>query len=182
MHNHIVESIGSWGVVSTPYQSRMGRVKGGDIIEIPENLRSYPIAHRYSRIASVDEDGVASVCEGMGSAHLLRDGNCDISGGPWWSIPISLLAPKHELYESTYWNWGNNPVGAHKGIYYQIYRPVHTLTIHPYEVKYRYALQEDHARKGHFMHDEYLDPAEWTLFIKGKEYYDGEHRWIFKKI
>ena len=182
MHNHIIESIGRWGVKSTPYDIRMNRVKGGDIIEVPESLRSYPISGRYARISDVSVDGIASVCEGMGSAHLLEDGSCIISGGPWWSIPVGLLTPKYELCEATYWNWGNNSPGAHQGVYYNIYRPVHVLTCHPdNDIKYRYATNEQNARKGKFTHEHPLDDIVWEVFLKGKECMGGEFLWVFKR-
>ncbi len=182
MQNHIIESIGSWGVVTTPYNIRMDRVRPGDIIEVPENIRTYPISGRYARIATIT-DRIAHVCEGMGSAYLLRDGNCDISGGPWWNIPVSLLEPKHETHEATYWNWGGNCPGAGQGVYYQIHRPVHRLTVHPDNLKYRYATNEAGARKGKFSHEESLSEAEWSLFLKGNGLdSDGETLWVFRKV
>ena len=58
--NHIIESIGAWGVVTTPTQVRIGRVKPGDIIQVPESLRRYPCEHEFSRIASINEDSPLS--------------------------------------------------------------------------------------------------------------------------
>jgi hypothetical protein len=181
MNNHIIESIGSWGIITTPARVRLNLVRPGDIIEAPENFRAYPIAHRYSRIASISADGIAHICEGMGSAFLLKDGSCDISGGPWWSMPTTLLEPTHELYEATYWNWGDNSPGAGQGVYYHISRPVHRLTIHPYDLKQRYGVTEPLARKGSFNHEEPLAETDWSLFLKGKEVSDGEFLWVFRK-
>lgn len=180
-HHHIIESIGKWGVVSTPYDMRINRVRPGDIIEVSQELRKYPCTSAYSRIASVDENGVASVCEAMGSAHLLQDGSCDISGGPWWSIPVSLLQPKYELREATYWNWGGNYPGANQGVYYRIYRPVHILTVHPDDIKYRYAIDEYGARNGKFSHELPLNKDEWNLYLRGKECMDGEYLYVFQR-
>jgi hypothetical protein len=180
--NHVIESIGSWGVVTTPLQIRLGQVKPGDIIDAPEGLRKYPISHRYSRIAHIDENGIASVCEGMGSAFLCQDGHCDISGGPWWSIPISVLEPTHALHQATYWNWGDNCPGAAQGVQYNIFRPLHRLTVHPYDLKHRSATTEQNARKGIFNHETPLSEQEWTVFLKGKGYCENETLWVFRKV
>lgn len=135
MHHHnIVESIGPWGVRTSRYQTRMTQVRPGDIVEVPEELRRYPCEHQFSRIENVI-DGQAIVCEDMGSAFLCEDGRCSISGGPWWSVPVATLKPKYELREATYWNWGDNGPGANHGVYYQIYRPVHVLSVHPNDIE-----------------------------------------------
>ena len=182
MHNHIVESIGKWGVVTTPSQCRINRVRPGDIIRVPEQLRRYPCDHEFSRIATIDKYGMANVCEDMGSAFLNQDGSCDISGGPWWGIPISLLKPAYELHQATYWNWGGNCAGAAQGVYYNIFRPLHDLTVHPYDIKRRYAIWEQDARKGTFLNDDPLSESEWSLFFKSDEPESGgEYLFIFRK-
>lgn len=175
--NHIIESIGRWGVVSTPLNLRLNRVKGGDIIEVPTELQRYPCTHQYSRIANV-KDGIAHICEDMGSAHLMQNGDCDISGGPWWGMPVDLLEPAYTTRQADYWNWGNNSPGGGQGIHYTIARPVHRITVHPNDIKTRYAYIEADARKGEFSELPLGD--EWIIHHKNADPSYG-FRWIFRK-
>jgi hypothetical protein len=179
--NHIIESIGHWGVKTTHYARRIGIVRPGDIIEAPEDLRRYPVSHRHSRIESIGEDGIAHICEGMGSAYLREDGSCSISGGPFWSMPVSLLEPMHSLYEAVYWNWGDNGPGAGHGVYYRLERPLHCLTVHPYDFQYRWAADERGARQPQFSHEEPLG-QEWKVILRGKREVGGEFLWLFRRI
>jgi hypothetical protein len=175
--NHIIESIGKWGVVSTPTNIRLSRVQGGDIIEVPEEFRRYPTTHQYSRIANV-KDGIAHICENMGSAYLHEDGSCDISGGPFWSMPVDLLKPTLTTRQADYWNFANG-VGAGMGIHYTIARPVHQITIHPDDLQYRYGVTEEIARKGMWSND-LLETNDWIIHSKLEDTRDG-FRWIFRK-
>ena len=182
MNDNIIESIGHWGTVTTPYQERICQVRAGDIIEIPESLRKYPTTHRFSRIASINQDGIASVCEDMGNAYLQKDGSCEISGGPFWGIPTILLKPTKSLYEATYWNWGNNSPGKGKGIYYRIPRPLHLLTVHPDDLKYGYGVTENEARERWFSALP-LREKEWSFFFKGEVIYcDNTLLYVFRKV
>lgn len=183
MSGHIIESIGKWGVVHAPTQYRLNKVRPGDIIQVPENLRFYPHTHEFSRIATVSQDGIAHVCENMGSAYLLQDGSCDISGGPFWSVPISLLEPTGTLKQADYWNWGNNSPGSGHGVHYTIARPVHKLTVNINELAFRYGINETQARKVRFNHEMNLKPDEWSiLHVDTQPQYNGEFLYIFRKI
>jgi hypothetical protein len=180
MGNHIIEYIGKSGVRTTPMEIRMTRVRAGDIIEVPEELRKYPISYRHCRIATI-EDGVAMIVDGMGSAFLLENGACSISGGPFFSVPVQFLKPKNELHTATYWNWGDNLPGADRGVNYHIQRPVHTLTDHPDNFKYRWSVDENSARRGKFLNDAFLEVKEWNLVMMSENIHGGERQYVFHK-
>jgi hypothetical protein len=133
--NNIIESIGAWGVVTTSGTHRLVTPKSGDIVDLIEVQGEYPFIYsRYGRIETVGpgrcgwcKEDEAHICCDMGSAFLNEDGTVSISGGPFKVIKLQDLEPTYELYEATYWNWGNNGPGSHHGVYYKIQRPVFRL-------------------------------------------------------
>jgi hypothetical protein len=132
---NIVESIGSWGVHTTPadlFHIRITEPRSGDIIEFIDT--KYPhIYGKYGRIASIDQyqKGMVHICCELGSAFLSEDGSVDISGGPFEGAPIDRLEPALELYPADYWNWGDLGPGGGHGVHYTIQRPVFKLKSAP---------------------------------------------------
>lgn len=177
--NHVIESIGKWGVKTSPIQPRLLVVRPGDIIQVPDSLRQHPSQHEFSRIATI-ANGVAHVCEDMGSAFLNQDGSCDISGGPWWSVPTCLLKPTGMVRQASYWNWGDNGAGANQGVHYTISRPVHELTVRLCDLQFRYASSEQEARDDTTFRNERLPREQWSLVHTGD---DGSTKtFVFRKI
>lgn len=132
MTNHIIESIGGWGVKTVPARLRFNDPKAGDLIQFPEELQKYPISHEYCRIQSVNEEKwTASVVNGMGSAFISENGHHDISGGPFFTMNLNDLDPLYMLKAADVWNWGDNLPGAGQGVHYTIYRPVFRAMVHP---------------------------------------------------
>ena len=130
---HIVESIGAWGVVTSPLQPRVRHPRAGDIVDFGENQGTYPFTQgKYGRIDSADwlgEEGLILVCCEMGSAFLFESGGVSISGGPFWSGPLSELEATGLLKLARYWNWGDNSPGAYQGVDYHFDRPVFRLKL-----------------------------------------------------
>jgi hypothetical protein len=129
--NHIIDSIGKWGVKTTPHNIRMYRPKPGDVIDFGENEGTFPFYNgRYGRIESIDStyvEGKFHVCCGGASVFLFESGNCSISGGPFTHIDPADLIPTPALKTVRFWNWGDNGRGAGMGVDYYIARPVFKL-------------------------------------------------------
>jgi len=128
---NIVESIGKWGVKTTPEQqahTRMSTPKPGDIIEFTDT--EYPhTSGKYGRIEGMGiwKEGEFHICCHLGSAFLSENGRVSISGGPFESVKPDDLEPTFKLKYAEYWNWGNNLPGANQGVHYKIARPVFKL-------------------------------------------------------
>lgn len=166
MANYIIESIGKWGIKTSPAQFRMDRPKPGDIIYFDKPLRKYPVSHPHNRISTIDANtGMVSIVSGFGSAFLYENGELSISGGPFFSMHRSTLRPMHTLIAGQFWNWGDNLPGANQGVYYTIDRPMFRATIHPNAFQTRYGKTEDQARKGRFPHEVTLG-GDWLLIAK----------------
>ena len=136
---NIVESIGAWGVKTTPDSVsyvRMERPRSGDIVLFMD--KEYPHNNsQYGRIEHVSGSGDVDICCNLGSAYLYQDGSVEISGGPFETVALDELHPTHSLYEAEYWNWGDRGGGAGHGVYYKINRPVFKLTKKVAEKKIR---------------------------------------------
>ena len=128
MTNHIIESIGSWGVHTTPVAHRIDKVRPGDAVAI-KHLKKYPFRGReWATVAQVDlKRGTVSLCVGVCSTFLNEDGTVSISGGPFCQASLDELVPQHTLRDQRLWNWGDNWAGASQGVEYVIPRPVFTL-------------------------------------------------------
>lgn len=159
---HIIETIGRWGVKTTPYDySRQTKPHAGDVVEFSEELRRYPVSRRWCRIASIDtKSGMVSIVDGSGSAFLDENGHVSISGGPFFSVPLESLEPTHSLHRDRFWNWGDNLPGAAQGVDYHLDRPVFKATKHPYDYATRHATSEKGARQNdYFGHGHIPDSA-----------------------
>jgi len=83
---NIIESIGNWGVKTTPAELahiRLCRPKAGDIIDFGENEGNYPYIYgRYGRIDTIENGwvgkGEAHICCELGSPFLFKDGSVSI--------------------------------------------------------------------------------------------------------
>lgn len=129
---HIIETIGKWGVKTIPIEFRMNVPKPGDIVEFSKELRKYPVSYHRCRIDHIDKErGTVSLVDGMGSAFLSEGGHVSISGGPFFSVPINSLEATNCTAKSTMWNWGDNAPGAAQGVHYDIQRPLFRATVHP---------------------------------------------------
>lgn len=128
MTSHVIESIGKWGVKSTPIRHRLAQVKPGDAISI-EHLTAYPFLNRsWATVSDVDKKtGRVSMCIGSCSTFINEDGSVSISGGPFHGCDIAELVPMYVLRPQTFWNWGDNFPGAQQGVEYIVPRPVFTL-------------------------------------------------------
>lgn len=131
---HIIESVGSWGVRTTPIGHRMFVPRPGDIVRFGDELRRYPISQELCRIERIDDKRVILV-DGMGSAFLHECGSLSISGGPFFSLPLESLKPTGDLHQAIFWNWGDNSPGPGHGVEYHLRRPVFLATIHPNDKK-----------------------------------------------
>lgn len=130
MSDHIIESIGNWGVKATKNASRMTTPKSGDIVDFGEFEGMYPFTHgKHGRIWTTKDmsDWGNSLCCSLGSAFLFESGNVDISGGPFAGFEMSDLEETYTLYPATFWNWGMNTPGGGNGVDYIIARPVFRL-------------------------------------------------------
>lgn len=128
MTNHIIETIGSWGVRTTSIHQRMLRVEPGDAVSIA-HLSQYPFLDRdWATVASIDrKSGLVALCIGNCSVFLNETGGVSISGGPFCGCEIGDLEPQHTLREQRFWNWGDNFPGGGQGVEYTIARPVFKL-------------------------------------------------------
>jgi len=128
---NIIESIGKWGVKSTPeymFYDRIRKPRSGDIVKFTD--KEYPHHNgEYGRIESFGgwKEGEYHICCGLGSAFLFENGHVSISGGPFESVIPERLISTGELYLAQYWNWGNNLPGGGQGVYYFFHRPVFLL-------------------------------------------------------
>jgi hypothetical protein len=176
---HIIETIGKWGVKTSPYRNwRRIRPQAGDIVEFGDDMRRYPVSCRHCRINHIDaESGMASIVDGMGSAFLSEDGSLEISGGPFFSVPLESLEPTAELHRARFWNWGDNSPGAAQGVEYHLDRPVFRATEHPDDHAIRYATTEKGARHhDHYRHGDIPDSAK---LIRSWESHDGLTAYLF---
>ena len=149
MSTHIIETVGKWGVKSSPYATRRQQVRPGDVVEFAEDLRQYPVSCRFCRVDHVDRDsGMVGIVNGMGSAFLDENGSLSISGGPFFSVPLESLEPTTDLREERFWNWGDNSPGADQGVDYRIARPVFMATESPNDHQESHGTSETHARQG----------------------------------
>jgi hypothetical protein len=132
MTNNIIESVGNWGVQTSPVERRFVVVRPGDLVIFEGELMRYPVSHRVCRVDAVSYEG-NRVClvDGMGDAFLGPGGEVCISGGPFFGIPITQLKPRFETMKSRFWNWGDNQPGAGQGVEYTIERPVFEAMCHP---------------------------------------------------
>jgi len=147
--NHIIETVGSWGVKTSPYKIRMTNPKAGDVVEFSEELKRYPVSSPRCRIDRIDhETKMIHLVNGMGSAFLCEDGSLSISGGPFFSLPFESLEPTIQLHTARFWNWGDNSPGADQGVDYYIARPVFKATEGPNDHAIRYDTSEEGARNG----------------------------------
>lgn len=177
--NHVIETVGAWGVRTTPWdRARRSTPKPGDIVEFSDELRKYPISHLRCRIAGIDRHTrMASIVDGMGSAFLFEDGSVSISGGPFFSVPLETLSPTIICHDSLFWNWGDNSPGAAQGVEYRISRPVFIATRHPDSYTIRYATSEQTARvKDAYSRDPI--PSDARL-VRSWESHDGLKGFLF---
>lgn len=170
--NHVIETIGPWGVRTTPYRLRYDRPHAGDVVRFDDNVRRYPVSYKFCRINSVDKvEQRVSLVDSMGSAFISESGSLSISGGPFFGLPLKALEPTHEMRETTVWNWGDNSAGAGQGVDYHITRPVFIARAHPDEYPTRWAKSEREARNGGFGNHDKLPHAE--LFHTGPKDTEG---------
>ncbi len=130
MTEKIIESIGDWGII-TNHSSVMIRhthPRSGDIVSLTNHPDLYK--NKLGRIDTVDFlgiDGLIHMCENLGSAFLFKNGNVDISGGPFDLFHTSSLEPTYRCIWATYWNCGDNMPGGDKGVTIKLYRPLYQL-------------------------------------------------------
>lgn len=178
--NTITETIGKWGTTTSPDTTeRRSTPRPGDLIEFADNLRHYPVSNRLCRIDNIDdEEQRASVVNGMGSAFLDRSGHVSISGGPFFSLPLSTLRPTERLEVSRMWNWGHNSPGANQGVHYTIKRPVFQATDHPDSYKTRHSRhsESDARQGGEYRHGPISD---FGVVVATSKSHDGLTRYSF---
>lgn len=179
--NHVIETIGPWGVKSTPVQGRMNSVHAGDVVQFPEQHRRYPVSCAECRVSDIDKDhGMVHLVDGMGSAFIDEDARLSISGGPFFSLPIECLEPMHTTHRARFWNWGDNRPGAAQGVDYYIDRPMFRATASPNDHAIRYShISEEDARQGGVYRHQVVDPT-WLL-VRTWEDHDGETAYLFAK-
>lgn len=133
MTGHIIETIGKWGVKTTPAEhARYKSPQPGDVIDFGVFQGEYPFNYKYGRIDSRTRDkGRISVCCGGASVFLNEDGSVNISGGPFHSVNLEDLEPAFELKTVRFWNWGDNGPGGGHGVDYYIPRPIFRLASRP---------------------------------------------------
>lgn len=180
MCNHVIETIGSWGVKTSPVQGRITRVRAGDVVQFSEELRKYPVSCAYCRVSSVDrESGKVNMVDGMGSAFITENAAMDISGGPFFSLPIECLEPTHTLHNVHVWNWGDNSPGAAQGVDYHIDRPLFRATASPRDFETRWSRNgEEDARLGGEYRHNCIDPS--AELVRTWEDHDGLTAYLFK--
>lgn len=130
----IIESIGAWGVVTTPkslINVRCQQPHSGDPVLIPPSaLPGYnytrPRTGRLEYFGSW-KSGHWLLCLELGSAFLREDGTVSISGGPFACVKPSDLIPTYQIIQVKAWNWADRSPGAHQGITYAIDRPLFEL-------------------------------------------------------
>lgn len=121
---NIIETISQKGIKSTSgdglVRLRLEKPRSGDLVQWKDNT--------YGRIWEAGfghcHEHQLQVCRDLGSAFMDESGIADISGGPFYIITFDDLEPTYRLHYSTFWNWGDNTAGAHKGVHFQIARPV----------------------------------------------------------
>lgn len=147
--NHIVESIGYWGVRTAPvFDIRLRTPKSGDYVQFSEELRRYPVSREFCRISHVNtETGRIGIVDGDGSAFLREDGSVDVSGGPFFGLFLEDVEPLGILHPTNVWNFPNG-VGAGMGVHYRIDRPLFRALVSPGDLEERIATSEEHARQG----------------------------------
>ena len=178
--NHIIETIGAWGVKSTPMPGRLQRVHAGDVVAFADKYRRYPVSHRHCRVSSVDrESGLVNLVDGMGSAFICENGSLSISGGPFFALPIECLEPAHITLQVHVWNWGDNIPGAGQGVDYHIDRPVFDATASPYDFQIRYSRNgEQNARQGGEYKHHCID--ESAELVRSWPSHDGITAYLFR--
>ena len=132
MGDHIIETIGKWGVRTRPFSLRASRPGPGDPVDVLAFVGEYPYkGFRYARLASkeIDDDGRAywTACLGGGGSVFLGESGVSISGGPWVKMFETDLVPEYRTMQVLFWNWGDNGMGAGHGVNYKIDRPVFRL-------------------------------------------------------
>lgn len=176
---HIIETIGKWGVRTTPVYLRMTRIEAGDVVEFPDQHKRYPVSYRHCRINSVDrKTGLVNMVDGMGSAFIYQSGGLSISGGPFFSLPIECLEPRHTMHTVRVWNWGDNSPGASQGVDYHIERPVFEATAAPgdYTIRYSRNGEQDARQGGEYNHDVMDGTAK---LVRTWEDHDGMTAYLF---
>ena len=127
--NHVIDSIGKWGVKTTPLNFRMNDPKPGDPVHIGQ-YSHYPYLEReWAYIAGFDGDWV-NLCIGQCSIFLRENGDVSISGGPFERVKRHELRPAlGSIKNVLMWNWGDNFPGGGMGVEYIIGRPVFRLEL-----------------------------------------------------
>jgi hypothetical protein len=126
MTTHIIETVGSWGVKTRPFQIRAARPGPGDPVDVGA-LEGYPFkGNKWAYISHIDGQKV-SFCIGSCSMFLQETGHVSISGGPFAGCNLADLEPTHQLKRVRFWNWGDNCAGAAQGVDYFIDRPIFAL-------------------------------------------------------
>ncbi len=177
---NIIESIGNWGMKTTPFDTeRMSTPHAGDVVEFSEELRKYPVSCRFCRIDRIDDEtGQAHLVNGMGSAFMHQDGSLEISGGPFFSVPLETLAHTSAVHQVTVWNWGDNSPGAGQGVDYHIDRPVFEAKRTPGDFQMAYSkVSETHARQGGEYNHNWID--ETAVLIRSWPSHDGLTAYLF---
>lgn len=135
MGNHIIETIGKWGVKTRPFQIRAARPGPGDPVDISEFKDIYPFKseYQYARIAGIrtNETGTKRLslcCTGGGSHHLFENGEVSVSGGPFVGVDLDWIEPTYLIKAVHFWNWGDHSSGAGMGVDYHVSRPIFKLT------------------------------------------------------
>ena len=182
--NHVIETIGSWGVKTSPVTGRITSVHAGDIVQFSEDLRRYPVSHAQCRVSNVDrETGIVNMVDGMGSAFICESGAMDISGGPFFSLPLECLEPTHTMSTVHVWNWGDNSPGAAQGVDYHIDRPIFRATASPSDFETRYSRNgEEDARQGGEYRHSCVDPSMTLVRSWVDDGQDGLTAYLFRKV
>jgi hypothetical protein len=176
---HIIETIGKWGVKTTPVGLRMTKISAGDVVQFPDEHKRYPVSYRRCRIDRIDrEKGMVGMVDGMGSAFITESGSLSISGGPFFSLPIECLTPMHCTHTVHVWNWGDNSPGAGQGVDYHIERPLFEANASPSDYAIRYSRKgEQGARQGGEYNHGVL--AEIAKLVRTWEEHDGLTGYLF---
>uniref|UniRef100_A0A6M3JFN5 Uncharacterized protein n=1 Tax=viral metagenome TaxID=1070528 RepID=A0A6M3JFN5_9ZZZZ len=176
---HIIETIGKWGVKTTPVYLRMTKISAGDVVQFPDEHKRYPVSYRHCRIDHVDRDkGMVGMVDGMGSAFITESGSLSISGGPFFSLPIECLKPLHTTHTVRVWNWGDNSPGAAQGVDYHIERPLFEATASPgdYTIRYSQNGEQDARQGGEYNHG---GLEEHARLVRTWEDHDGLTGYLF---
>jgi hypothetical protein len=138
MTDHIIETIGKWGLNTTPAKFRMDQPRPGDVVVFGDN-KEYPFNtdSEYGRIADVDffKTGLIQFCVNGGSVFLRENSSVSISGGPFCTVLPSELEPTYATKVVRFWNWGDNLRGGGQGVDYYLERPVFRLKKRTEETK-----------------------------------------------